>query len=208
MSAARQRVKEVIKARSTQSQAAFLFPPFLTQSKKYDSIVSRTLTMSEITVPKLSIEDCVPDIITAAFETIAELDIPEDVAFGCFVGLFDFTNPEPLKILKIGTFQTKEQEGFCLECCLEKGRRLQAHPDHISSFQTRALLTNPPRHGGAVRGREIIFSCAGLPELKDEIAMVRAGFKIGQFPSYDYVREIANMSENMEIYDLLKSFAA
>ncbi len=163
--------------------------------------------MSEIILPKISIEHCINDIITAVTVTILELDIPEDVAIGCFVTLFDFTNPEPLKILKIGTFRAKEQERYCLACCLEKGRRLQAHPDHISSFQTRALLTKPPQFGGAVRGRDIILSCAGLPESKDELAMVRAGLIIGQFPSYDHVREIANMSENMEMYDILASLA-
>ncbi len=163
--------------------------------------------MSEIILPKISIEHCIDDIVTAVTVTILELDIPEDVAFGCFVTLFDFTNPDPLKILKIGTFEVEKQERYCLACCLEQGRRLQAHPDHISSFQTRALLVKPPQFGGAVRGRDIILSCTGLPELKSELAMVRAGLSIGQFSSYDVVREIANMSENMEMYDMLASFA-
>ncbi len=133
--------------------------------------------------------------------------MPDAIAIGCYVALFDFIRPEPLYIFNIGNFRTKMQERVCIEYCLEKGRRLQLHPEHISSYQTRDFLTKPWQCGGAVRGSEIILSCAGFPELKDELAMIRAGLRIGRFPSDNHVRDIANLSENMDIYHLLKSLA-
>ncbi|MEK7648959.1 MAG: hypothetical protein AAB400_03510 [Patescibacteria group bacterium] len=155
---------------------------------------------------KLSIPHCVDSIILAVTVTIQELNQPSRA--GGFVSLFDFFDPAPHLILKVGSFEQSEpgRGEACFNYSQEKGRRLQQYPDHVSSFQSR----NPDekKWGGAVRGNRVILSFSGLPEILDELAMVRAGLELGLFPDYDRIRKIADASDNAMIRDILASFAA
>lgn len=159
--------------------------------------------MSEL---KLSIPHCIDDIVLAVVVTLKEVNRPDRA--GGYVSLFDFFDPSPLLVLKVGTFEFSEPERAedCFKYSQEKGIRLQDNPDHVSSWQSRDF--DRKKYGGAVRGNGVILSFSGCPEKHDELAMVRAGLQLGLFPNYDRIREIATISENALVFDLLKSLAA
>ena len=76
------------------------------------------------------------------------------------------------EILMLYSFGTIPEEKFWkyLSFCQEKAKRLAAHPEHLSSWQSR----NPDnsQYGGAIRVGRFILSCSGLPELGDEAVML------------------------------------
>lgn len=69
-----------------------------------------------------------------------------------------------------------------VEFAIEKGKRLYGLTD-FTSYESRRPEMD--RWGGAVRGRELIFSFSGLPELWDEAAMLVLAIRLGQLQETD-----------------------
>lgn len=150
----------------------------------------------------LSISHCIEELELAVTSTIIEVNRTDSK--GGYAALYDFVTPAPLFIVKLGSFRDAEPERqeLCFAYCQEKGMRLQQNRSHVSSFQSRN--DDAKCYGGAVRGNDVILSFSGLPEVHDELAMVRAGIALGFFPDYYHVREIAAASENKLVFDLFR----
>ena len=77
----------------------------------------------------------------------------------------------------------------------EKAVRLARNITDFSSFQTRNLKTEPKKYGGAVRGRNFIFSFSGFTEEQDEAAMLALAVKLEEI-DLEQARRIAEISGN------------
>ena len=75
----------------------------------------------------------------------------------------------------------------------EKPRRLNAHPNHVSSYQSRNEKRD--RWGGAIATRNCYLSFSGLPELCDEALVLIVGRKLGLLTDKQ-ARRIAGISKN------------
>jgi len=104
----------------------------------------------------------------------------------------DIPEDAPFLIIQVGA-PTREKVLKYLEFSQEKALRLSAHPDHISSWQSRDYESN--RYGGAIRAEGYILSFSGLTELADEAVLVNTAFRLGLI-SGGRCFEIAKVSGN------------
>lgn len=105
----------------------------------------------------------------------------------------------PLLIMLVGTLP-EEKRVRCFELCQEKAARLAAHPDHVSSWQTRNVDVTPKLYGGAILTDQpqgdIIISFSGLVEKADEaLALHLAGGLLDLITEVRY-QEIIAISDN------------
>ena len=87
---------------------------------------------------------------------------------GAYFCLADVKTGLPIMVLSIGSVSPEKGEKY-LANCIEKTKRLAAHPEQLSSWESRDPAKN--QWGGAVRGN-YIYSLSGLPELGDEAVML------------------------------------
>ena len=97
---------------------------------------------------------------------------------------------EPAVIARVGE-PTKPEK--YLAFCQEKAKRLAAHPEHVSSYQSR----NPAQDhwGGAIRANYWLMAPSGAPELGDE-ALVMGTAWVLRLADEDTLAAIAKYSNN------------
>jgi hypothetical protein len=85
---------------------------------------------------------------------------------------------------------------------MEKARRLQANPDHYTSFQSRDEKSD--KYAGAILCRvNTILSFSGLPELADEALMIFVAFKAGWIDEKEVLR-LSGISQNPYVEKITK----
>jgi hypothetical protein len=84
---------------------------------------------------------------------------------------------------------------------VEKARRLHAHPDHYTSFQSRDVESG--KYAGAIVCRlHTILSFSGLPEMADEALMIFVAFKTGWIDENEALR-LSGISGNPYIKKII-----
>lgn len=106
---------------------------------------------------------------------------------GGYCAVFENEISNPGLLFHIGE-SPQDKLGKRIEVALEKGRRLQNWPEHLTSFQSRNH--NVGCWGGAIRGRNFIFSFSGLPELWDEAVTFVLAIRLRQLQESDVLRQI------------------
>ncbi len=96
-------------------------------------------------------------------------------------------------------YSSPEKVDKRMEFAIEKGKRLYGLTD-FTSYESRKPEID--RWGGAVRGRELIFSFSGLPELWDEAAMFVLAIRLGQLRETD-VCDVISEERNPHLRPLL-----
>ena len=92
----------------------------------------------------------------------------------CVCGSTQSADLPPIMIVEVG-HPTKHERRFNL--CQEKAKRLLAHPEHLSSWQSRC--TEQSQYGGAIRTPDYVLALAGLIEEADEAILVNAACALG-----------------------------
>lgn len=117
-------------------------------------------------------------------------DSPEKVSG--FFTVLDTRTGEIVKTMEIGKVPEEKREKY-YKLSQEKAKRLYAHPEHLSSWQSR----NPDQGewGGSIRIENYIFSFSGLPELIDEALMLVLAHRF-HWLDYGQGLEISFLSNN------------
>ena len=138
------------------------------------------------------------DSVSELVKQIADCNsrLPEDKRrYGGYLCVFgadqDPTEP-PLAVIRVGD-PIKERVGKYFEFCQEKTRRLLAHPEHLSSWQTRDV--DKEQYGGAIRASDFVLGFSGHTELGDEAILVNACITLGML-SGSTAAAIASFSGN------------
>ncbi|MFA6476106.1 MAG: hypothetical protein WCV68_01675 [Candidatus Paceibacterota bacterium] len=125
------------------------------------------------------------DLLPELLKQIADCNsrLPADQRrYGGYLSVFaadqDQSEP-PLAVIRVGD-PTKEKMGKYYDLCLEKGRRLLAHPGHLSSWQSRNVAKE--QYGGAMCTPDFVLGFSGHTELGDEAILVNACFAVGMLP--------------------------
>lgn len=137
-------------------------------------------------------------------ELFAEMNssLPEESrSLGGYFCLTGVWQPEtPILIMQVGE-QPEASRIRSFGFCQEKAQRLLAHPDHVSSWQSRNEAAQS--YGGAIRCGDYAFSFSGLPELADEAMMLTllrhnkwCTWQIERKPAEYDLDAIARLSQN------------
>ena len=81
----------------------------------------------------------------------------------------DLDTGAPLFKCVLGTLTVAEIKEYTT-FALEKAERLAGHPEHVASSQSRNVILEPRKYGGAVRGKDYLYSFSGFTEDEDEAA--------------------------------------
>lgn len=100
---------------------------------------------------------------------------------------------EGIEHMKVGEISDMVSAERYFSFSREKILRLKAHPEHISSFQSRDI--EKEMYAGAIRAIRCILSLSGLPELGDEAVMLVVALDLDLI-KYDEAVKIAAISKN------------
>ena len=108
---------------------------------------------------------------------------------GGYFCLAELTTGAPLLLSLFGDLSFDRMRD-CSGFAQEKPARLAAHPEHVSSFQSKDKGTN--KFPGAIRARHFIFSFSGFPSSVDEAAMLVLAVESDEL-TFSKAREIASL---------------
>jgi hypothetical protein len=139
----------------------------------------------------LALIEAIPAYIAKCNEALSV----ENQRFGgylCVYGSAQSPDQPPIMILRIGEI-IEEKLTRCFDLCQEKARRLLAHPEHLSSWQSRVERQN--QYGGAIRIRGCVLAFSGHIEKADEAILVNAACALGML-NHSTAGAIASFSKN------------
>lgn len=136
----------------------------------------------------------VPPIVSTALAFIKD-----PTKAGAYLCVTDFDGRLELEI-PVGSFKDVQRSIDCAAFALEKNRRLAAHPNHLSSFESAD--EDEGKYPGAIRGDNFLWSLSALPALWDEACMLSLALRVNEI-SVERVRKIIEISKNPFAHHLL-----
>jgi hypothetical protein len=140
------------------------------------------------------------EILEAANRILQYIPKHEDHQRGGVFCIADSTTGLPIFLCLFGCLTEEELTAY-MAFAMEKAKRLAAHSDHFSSWESRELQATPARYGGAIRTGHFILSFSGFNEEQDEAAMLVLALRTGELDD-DQAARIAHLSNNPYFRDL------